>query len=398
MSIYDRPRAQPQFPLAAVLVLLLFLVLLLIVPVLVVWHFFWARGHGDESVYGQPRAVTPAGNLAEDEKATIALYRKVSPSVAHIDTLALQRTSPFSFNVQQVPEGTGSGFVWDKGGHIVTNFHVIKQQGKDQPAPRIQVTLVNGSSGTLTRVATVKGYAQDRDLAVLQINNVPDDLLVPVEVGTSADLQVGQKAFAIGNPFGLDHTLTTGIVSALNRSIDSTNNRTIKGVIQTDAAINPGNSGGPLLDSSARLIGVTTAIYSTSGGFVGIGFAIPVDEVNRVVPELIANQKVVRPSLGVTAATEKQAKQVKVTNGVLVLSVLPESPAAQAGIQGTRYDEDGNLILGDVITAIDDKPVQKVKDLFDILGDHKVHDKVKLTIIRNGQEKTVEVTLGEATS
>jgi S1-C subfamily serine protease len=391
MSLYERPRPQPQFPQAALLVLLLFLVLLLIVPVFLVWHFFWERNRGDQSLYAQPRTVTPAGNLAEEEKATIALYRKVSPSVVHIDTLALQRSSPFSFNVQQVPEGTGSGFVWDKAGHIVTNFHVIKQANQDTVAPRIQVTLVD-RSGTINRKATVVGYAQDKDIAVLKID-APDNVLVPIDVGTSTDLQVGQKAFAIGNPFGLDHTLTTGIVSALNRSIDSTNNRTIKGVIQTDAAINPGNSGGPLLDSSARLIGMTTAIYSPSGAFAGIGFAIPVDEVNRVVPQLIANGKIVRPGLGIVPASDNQARKAKVSSGVLVLSVLPDGPAAKAGVQGTRYDDNGDLVLGDIITAIGDKPVQKVNDLFDELGEHKVGDSVRVKVLRQGQEQTLEVTL-----
>jgi S1-C subfamily serine protease len=391
MSMYERPRPQPQFPQAALLVLLLFLVLLLIVPVFLVWHFFWERNRGDQSVYAQQRPVTPAGNLAEDEKATIALYRKVSPSVVHIDTLLLRRSSPFSSNVQQVPEGTGSGFVWDKGGHIVTNFHVIKQQDKDSPAPRIQVTLVD-RSGTLNRKAWVVGYSQDEDIAVLQID-APDSVLVPIDVGSSADLQVGQKVFAIGNPFGLDHTLTTGIISALNRTIGSTNDRPIKGVIQTDAAINPGNSGGPLLDSSARLIGVTTAIYSRSGEFAGIGFAIPVDEVNRVVPQLIAHGKIVRPGLGIVPASDKQARQAKVSNGVLVLSVLPDGPAAKAGVQGTRYDENGDLVLGDIITAIDDKQIQKVNDLFDALGEHKVGDTVKVKVLRQGQEQILEVTL-----
>jgi S1-C subfamily serine protease len=391
MSMYERPRPQPHFPQAALLVLLLFLVLLLIVPVFLVWHFFWERHRGDQDASAQPRTVTPAGNLADDEKATIALYRKASPSVVHIDTLLLQRSSPFSFSVQQVPEGTGSGFVWDKAGHIVTNFHVIKQPNQDAPAPRIQVTLVD-RTGTLNRRATVIGYAQDKDVAVLQID-APDSVLVPIDVGSSADLQVGQKVFAIGNPFGLDHTLTTGIVSALNRSIESTNNRTIKGVIQTDAAINPGNSGGPLLDSSARLIGVTTAIYSPSGAFAGIGFAIPVDEVNRVVPQLIAHGKIVRPGLGIVPASDKQARQARIANGVLVLSVLPDGPAAKAGIQGTRYDDNGDLALGDIITTLDDKPIQKTNDLFDVLGEHKVGDKVQVKVLRQGQEQTFTVTL-----
>jgi S1-C subfamily serine protease len=228
------------------------------------------------------RPVTPRGPLAADELANIEVFKRLSPSVVHITTLEVARDF-FSRSVQQVPRGTGTGFVWDSQGHVVTNFHVI--QGGDAA----RVTLADQS----THRATLVGAFPDRDLAVLKIN-LPRERLHPIPVGTSRDLQVGQKVYAIGNPFGLDQTLTTGIVSALNREIDSVNQRTIRGVIQTDAAINPGNSGGPLLDSAGRLIGVNTAIYSPSGGSAGIGFAIPVDEVNRIVPRLIKEGRITR--------------------------------------------------------------------------------------------------------
>jgi S1-C subfamily serine protease len=228
----------------------------------------------------QPRAVTARGALADDEQATIELFKAVSPSVVHVTNLAVER-EPFSANAQMVPRGTGTGFVWDENGFIVTNYHVV------DGASAARVILSDHSTYDSTRIW---GYP-DKDLAVIRID-APKAKLKPIVVGTSRDLQVGQKTFAIGNPFGLDQTLTTGVVSALGRQIESANGRPIQGVIQTSAAINPGNSGGPLLDSAGRLIGVNTAILSPSGAFAGIGFAIPVDEVNRLVPQLISYGKV----------------------------------------------------------------------------------------------------------
>src|SRR5512142_1817410 len=266
----------------------------------------------------EPRPVTPRGDLAADEKATIELFRRSSPSVAFITTLAQQPMG--FFEIQEVPQGAGSGIVWDAQGHVVTNFHVI------QGASAARVALHDRSEWP----ATLVGVAPDQDLAVLRIR-APKDKLVPILVGTSRDLQVGQKVFAIGNPFGLDFTLTTGIVSALGRSIPALTGRRIDDVVQTDAAINPGNSGGPLLDSAGRLIGVNTQIASPSGASAGVGFAVPVDTVNEVVPELIAHGKIVRPRLGVIPATENIAQQLGVS-GVLVLSVTPGSPAQRAGI------------------------------------------------------------------
>jgi S1-C subfamily serine protease len=262
-----RPEPRPSRQVAVLTVLVC--ICLALQAVQIVRSGWWGRSDGE-------RAVTPRGDLAADEKATIELYSQSRRSVVHITTLAV-RGDRLSMNVQKVPEGTGSGLIWDDAGHVVTNYHVI------QHADDAIVTLSDQSSWR----AKLVGAHPDRDVAVLQID-APKDRLRPIPVGRSDDLQVGQKVFAIGNPFGLDQTLTTGVISALNREIESVTKRTIPGVIQTDAAINPGNSGGPLLDSSGRLIGVNTAIYSPSGGgSVGIGFAIPVDEVRRVVPQLI---------------------------------------------------------------------------------------------------------------
>lgn len=252
------------------------LLLLLGVGAVLVWRLaprltgYWT----DSAVV--PREVMLRGDLFEDEKRTIDLFKRSSPSAVHITTVG----RPSSRNPRQIPHGTGSGFIWDREGRVVTNYHVIRG------AASAQVTLSDGSDWQ----ARLVGGFPDKDLAVLVID-APRDRLRPIPIGTSHDLQVGQKVFAIGNPFGLDRTLTTGIISALGREIESVTDQTIRDVIQTDAAINPGNSGGPLLDSAGRLIGVNTAIQSPSGASAGIGFAIPVDEVNRVVPQLIQQGK-----------------------------------------------------------------------------------------------------------
>ncbi len=236
----------------------------------------------------EPRTVAPRGDLAADEQSTIELFQRASPSVVYITTLARQR-HPWTRNVLQVPKGTGSGFIWDDRGHIVTNWHVLEGAS----AARVRL------SDQSVYNAVLVGGSADHDLAVLKIR-APFRSLVPVPLGTSRDLQVGQKVFAIGNPFGLDQTLTTGIISALNRTLSGVGERPIERMIQTDAAINPGNSGGPLLDSAGRLIGVNTAIYSPSGAYAGIGFAVPVDTVNQVVPRLIANSRYANARFGST--------------------------------------------------------------------------------------------------
>jgi S1-C subfamily serine protease len=328
-----------------------------------------------------PRAVAPSKGLWQNEKDTIALFHAAAPSVVYITTLAVQGDQ-FGLNLEEVKQGTGSGFVWSDEGYVVTNFHVV------QGAQRYQVTLADHS----TWKGSLVGQYPDKDLAVLKIF-APKDKLPPLPIGQSSDLQVGQYVFAIGNPFGLDHTLTTGVISALGRQIESATGSAISNAIQTDAAINPGNSGGPLLDSSGRLIGVNTAILSPAKVNAGIGFAIPVDEVNVVVPQLIAKGQIIRPGLGVQVADDSIAQKLGI-HGVLILNVLPNGPASKAGLQPTRRDEDtGEITLGDVITAIDKQPINKTSDLYDALGKHKVGDTVTVTVQRNGKSREVQVTL-----
>jgi S1-C subfamily serine protease len=330
-----------------------------------------------------PRTVAPRGALGADELANIELFRKTSPSVVHITSLAAQRDF-FSLNVQQVPRGTGTGFVWDASGHIVTNFHVI------QGANGAKVTLADQT----TFDAELVGAFPDRDLAVLRIQ-APKDKLPPIAVGTSRDLIVGQRVYAIGNPFGLDQTLTTGIVSALNREIESFNSRTIRGVIQTDAAINPGNSGGPLLDSAGRLIGVNTQIASPSGASAGIGFAIPVDEVNRIVPRLIRDGRFVRPAIGVSAGPPGLSQALKLPKGVALVDVGRGTPADRAGLQPFRRGNKGEIVPGDVITAINDQPVADLDDMLSQLERHQPGDSVTLTLWRGGQQRKQALVLGK---
>ena len=326
-----------------------------------------------------PRVVTARGDLAEGEKNTIEVFKNAAPSVVYITSIAVRRNL-FNLNVYEIPQGTGSGFIWDTQGRIVTNYHVISD------ANRLEVTLADHS----TWKAVLVGAAPDRDIAVLQIS-APKNKLQPILIGESDNLQVGQKVFAIGNPFGLDQTLTTGIVSALGREIKSVTGRTISDVIQTDAAINPGNSGGPLLDSAGRLIGVNTAIYSPSGGSSGIGFAVPVHEVNRVVPQVIRHGRVIRPGLGISLAPRKLAREFDLP-GVLVLNVQPGSTADKAGLRGTRQVR-GGLILGDSIIAVNGKAVDDYDTLRDALEQYQIGDSVSLTLLRDGMEQELSVTL-----
>jgi S1-C subfamily serine protease len=228
-------------------------------------------------------------------------------------------------------------------------------------------------------------------LAVLRID-APANRLKAIPLGTSKDLQVGQRVFAIGNPFGLDQSLTTGVISALGREIESVTRRPIQGVIQTDAAINPGNSGGPLLDSAGRLIGVNTAIYSPSGGSAGIGFAIPADSVNRIVPELIRYGKIIRPGLGIQIAEEQIAERLGVP-GVLVVDVVAGSAAAKAGIRPTRREASGSVRLGDVITAVDGRKTESPNELFLALEKYRVGDAVNVTLLRDGKTVQTKITL-----
>jgi S1-C subfamily serine protease len=357
---------------------LLFLAILIGV---LVWRTIEVQSFRLHQPQAQPRAVTARGDLAEDEKATIQLFKEASRSVVHITTLAVRRDA-LSLNLLEIPQGTGSGFVWSDDGYIVTNFHVI------QNAQAAQVMLFDSS----TYQGELVGYNADHDLAVLKID-APRDRLVKIMVGTSSDLQVGQKAFAIGNPFGLDQTLTTGVISGLGREIESVTKVPIRGVIQTDAAINPGNSGGPLLDSAGRLIGMNTAIYSPSGAYAGIGFAVPVDMINDVVPQLIRHGTVKRAGLGVRIADDEIMQRLGKT-GVLVLDFPPNSAAKEAGMIAThRNRETDQIELGDIITAINDQSISSATDLRQALSKFKPGDKVTVTVRRGDEEKLLSVTL-----
>lgn len=327
-----------------------------------------------------PRIVTPRGDLAAEEKSNIELFRLSSPSVVYITRLAMRRDR-FSLNLFEIPQGTGSGFVWNDQGHVITNFHVI------QGASALRVTLADNSEWD----ARVVGMAPDQDLAVLFIN-APKNRLKPIAVGQSANLQVGQRVFAIGNPFGLDQTLTTGIISALGREINGVSGRKISGVIQTDAAINPGNSGGPLLDSAGRLIGVNTAIFSPSGSNAGIGFAVPVDTVNRVAPQLIRHGRVIRPGLGIHVADRATAERFGV-RGVLIIRVQKGSAAEAVGLRGTGRNREGRLVLGDVIVGVGEHSVASLDELLDALDAHKVGEVVEVHLMRDGSRMSVTVKL-----
>jgi len=347
------------------------------------------------SVSYNPRAITPRGDLAADEKSQIELFKESSPSVVYITTLRQARALG-SLNIMEIPEGTGSGFVWDNAGDIVTNFHVVQtlvqRGGASGGGPaRATVTLWDHS----TYDADLVGIAPNYDLAVLRIN-AQASTLRPIPIGESRDLQVGQKVFAIGNPFGLDESLTTGVVSALGRTIQAVTGRPIEDVIQTDAAINPGNSGGPLLDSAGRLIGVNTAIFSPSGTSAGIGFAVPVDTVNRIVPQLLAQGQVTRPTLGVQfhdAISQAITRRLGV-DGALVMGLDENSPVARAGLKPTVQREDGSILLGDIIQQIDGKPVATRDQVYAILERHKPGDEITLTVKRGGDTSQIKVKLG----
>ena len=314
------------------------------------------------------------------EESTILLFEESAPSVVFINT-ATTYENTWTRRSVEVPKGSGSGFIWDNKGHVVTNYHVI------EGAQIAKVTLYNQN----TYDAIIVGADETKDLAILKID-APASELTPIPVGTSADLRVGQSVFAIGNPFGLDNTLTTGIISALGREITSRAQTTIEDVIQTDAAINPGNSGGPLLDSRGRLIGVNTAIYSPSGAYAGIGFAVPVDIVNVVAPDIIKYGRVRRPTLGISTFSDNVTKRYGI-NGVLVREVVKNSAAERAGLRSTYRDNAGRTRIGDIITAVNDQPVGTFYELLVALEDYEVGDEVTLGILRENREVEVQITL-----
>lgn len=342
-----------------------------------------AEANNEEAVDQQSnrRVITPIKHIISEEEATIKLFEESAPSVVFITTSTV-RQDYWSRNVTEIPAGNGSGFIWDQDGHIVTNYHVIEK------ADRAQVTLADQT----TWDAELVGIEPNKDLAILKIK-APEEKLKPIPVGSSYDLRVGQSVFAIGNPFGLDQTLTTGVISALGREIESIGGRPIRGVIQTDAAINPGNSGGPLIDSNGRLIGVNTMIYSPSGASAGIGFSIPVDEVNWVVPDIIEYGEVRRPILGINLVAEQHTKRLKM-EGALILDVVPSSPADRFGLRATEKDRRGNIILGDLITQINDEKITNNADLFLALEKYNPGDTVRVGFVREDKNESLNLVLG----
>ena len=358
-----------------------------IIIALGIFVFWWVFFH-QSSIFTtdvEPRPVTPRGELAADEESVIALFERTSPSVVHISTTEarIRREGLFRMNLYEIPQGDGSGFVWDEDGHIVTNFHVIKD------AKGIYVKFADKD----VYPARLVGAVPDKDVAVLHID-APAQLLVPIMIGESRDLRVGQKVFAIGNPFGFDQSLSTGVVSALGREIVIDERKKIQDVIQTDAAINPGNSGGPLLDSAGRLIGVNTAISSPSGGSVGVGFAIAVDDVNNLVPQIIRHGYIGRPGLGVYAIPTATAEaNWGIDKGFLIGEVMGGSAAEAAGLRGSIAQRDGSLYVGDIILEVNGAPIDRSDDLSKELSNYDVGDKVELKIKRGKEMLRVPVTL-----
>ncbi len=343
------------------------------------------RGGTAASTSLAPAAAPPdpgvaAGDLGSEETRNIGIFRRATSSVVFITSLALRRDF-FSLDVLQIPRGNGTGFVWDRDGHVVTNFHVI--EGGD----RFSVTLADQS----TWDAVPAGVAPDKDLAVLKLE-APADKLAPLPLGRSADLAVGQTVLALGNPFGLDHSLTVGVVSALGRELTSPNGRSIRDVIQTDAAINPGNSGGPLLDSRGRVVGVNSAIFSPSGAFAGIGFAVPVDTVRALVPQLIAHGRPIQAGIGVSILPDRYAERLEL-KGVIVRDVTPRGPADRAGLQGLEQDRNGRPVLGDIIVGVNGQSVENSDDLLHVFEGAGVGATVTLTVERDGKRRDVRLAL-----
>jgi 2-alkenal reductase len=338
---------------------------------------YLARPYIDYRLYAatDPRPIEARGDLADFERTAIELFERVSPSVVQIVGRGAEVPTARG---EEAQGQTGTGFVWDQAGHVVTNDHVV--EGASEIAVRL-------ASGGAVR-ASIVGVAPNYDLAVVRLSGVRT-MPPPIAVGTSADLKVGQAAFAIGNPFGLDQSLTTGIISALKRRLPTAGGREISNVIQTDAAINPGNSGGPLLDSAGRLIGVNTAIFSPSGSNAGIGFAIPVDVVNRIVPELIRNGRVPTPGIGIVAASEAVATRAGV-EGVVIVRTAPGSPAEKAGLRGVNLSTGA---IGDVIVAANGKPVRQLADLTNEIEQVGVGKTIPLTVNRGGSRTSVTVEI-----
>lgn len=353
-----------------------------------------------------------SNHLSDGERSVVDTFKRVSPAVANIKTSTVlsQRNSLFGLNLgagMEVPLGSGSGFLWDDKGHVVTNYHVISppRTSKNNSFERNKTVMVKLAGMVEALEAKIVGVDPEKDLAVLRIvrngKGQSRRLPRPIDVGTSNDLQVGQSVLAIGNPFGLDDTLTTGVVSALGRDVNGIGGRPIHGCVQTDAAINPGNSGGPLLDSRGRLIGVNTMIYATSGGNIGIGFAIPVDTVRRVVNQIIQYGKVVKPTIGINVLDDRIVKFIeeqlgRPLDGCLIAQIVPNGPASTSGLNATSQNNAGSLILGDLIVAVNGEPVRHSEDLISALEEKRDREIVELTVLKNcdpKKRKQVKVTL-----
>ena len=346
------------------------------------------------------QASVPTSGLSDHEQSLIDTFKRVSPSVANIKTTTVvQAQQGLRLKSLEIPQGTGSGFLWDDKGHVVTNYHVLSAGKKDGALPTSVKVKLAGMADVLD--ATIVGVEPEKDIAVLKIRDTRN-LPRPIDVGTSNDLQVGQSVMAVGNPFGLDDTLTTGIVSALGRDVNGIGGRPIHGCIQTDAAINPGNSGGPLLDSRGRLIGVNTAIFSPNGaGNVGIGFAIPVDTVRRVVNQIIMYGKVRRPTLGISIVDDRIVRNIgqqlgRPLEGCLVAEVWPNSPALVAGLQATTMNTDGSIALGDLVTGVNGERVRQAEDLISAIEEKNEGERITLSVLRKCdtfRSETIDVTL-----
>jgi len=329
-----------------------------------------------------PAGVTDPG-MATDEQNNIEVYRTLSPGVVNIHSTSYARDF---FGFVEPQEGVGSGSILDQAGHILTNNHVVER------AEKLSVSF----GGHKNYAATVVGRDPDTDLAVIRLIEKPREPLTVVPLGDSDKLVVGQKVLAIGNPFGLDRTLTTGVISGLQRPIRASNNRQIEGAIQTDASINRGNSGGPLLDSHGRMIGINSQILSPSGASAGVGFAVPVNIAKRIVPQLISSGQVVRPKLGITTRNVEAFKNqvnLPVSEGVLIWQVATGGAAAKAGLRGLTQTENGDVELGDIILAINGEKVANSDDLFRVLDKQQIGATVPVEIMRNGRRMTVSVRL-----
>ncbi len=332
-----------------------------------------------------PAGITnPAAAL--DEQNNIEVYRKLSPGVVNVHSTSYARDF---FGYVEPRQGSGSGSVIDQEGHILTNHHVI------EGATKVAVSF----GGQKNYAATVVGRDPDTDLAVIKLVEMPKEGLTVIPLGDSDRLEVGQKVLAIGNPFGLDRTLTTGVISGLQRPIRARNDRPIEGAIQTDASINPGNSGGPLLDSHGRMIGINSQILSPSGASAGVGFAVPVNIAKRIVPQLIRSGQVRRPKLGISSRDVAQLRtriELPVSEGVLIWQVAPGGAAASAGLRGLTQTENGDVEIGDIIVGMDGEKLDNSDDLYKLLDKHQIGDVAQVQIVRNGRRSTIPVRLVDA--